>query len=140
MEKQKVTPEMVMNHEAEALVDAIGSAIPVDDSFLDRYCGERIKKALKQIKSAQERYWVLSDHLKISYFNGSIPGLADDEILLPCEEIEYQFGDEDELDNSSGDFTINGDRAYLYVGYGLTIKVDCDGLENAVAEYLEEQK
>ena len=140
MEKQKVTPEMVMNHEAENLIDAIGCELPVDDDFLDRYCGERIKKALKQIGDVEERYWVLSDHLKISYFNGSIPGLADDEILLPCEEIEYQFGDEEELDNSSGDFTINGDRAYLYVGYGLTIKVDCDGLEKAVAEYLEEQK
>lgn len=136
----EVTPEMVMNYEAEALVEAIGDAIPVDDGFLDRYCGERIKKALEQIKDVQERCWVLSDHLKISYFNGTIPDLADDEILLPCEEIEYPFGDEEELDNSSGDFTINGDCAYLYVGYGLTIKVDCDGLEKAVAEYLEEQK
>ena len=140
MEKQKVTPKMVMDWEAENLIDAIGCELPVDDDFLERYCGERIKKALKQIKSAQERYWVLSDHLKISYFNGTIPGLADDEILLPCEEIEYQFVDEDEMDNSSGDFTIDGDRAYLYVGYGLTIKVDCDGLENAVVAYLEEQK
>ena len=140
MEKQKVTPEMVMNYEAEALVEAIGYEISVDDEFLDRYCGERIKKALKQIKDVKERCWVLSDHLKISYFNGTIPGLADDEILLPCEEIEYPFGDGEELDNSSGDFTIDGDRAYLYVGYGLTIKVDCDGLEKAVAEYLEEQK
>jgi len=140
MEKQKVTPEMVMNYEAEALVEAIGGELPVDDDFLERYCGERIKKALKQMKDVQERCWVLSDHLKISYFNGTIPGLADDEILLPCEEIEYQFVDEDEMDNSGGDFTIDGDRAYLYVGYGLTIKVDCDGLEKAVAAYLEEQK
>jgi len=140
MEKQKVTPEMVMDWEAENFIDAIGSGIPVDDDFLDRYCGERIKKALKQIKSAQERGWVLGDNIKTSYFNGSVPGLADDEILLPCEEIEYQFEDEDEIDNSSGDFTILGDCAYLYVGYGLTIKVDCDGLEKAVAEYLEEQQ
>ena len=140
MEEQKVTPGMVMNYEAEALIDSIGDAIPVDDSFLDRYCGERIKKALKQIGDVEERYWVLSGNLKISYFNGTIPGLADDEILLPCEEIEYPFGDEEELDNSSGDFTIHGDRAYLYVGYGLTIKVDCDGLEEDVEEYLEEQK
>ncbi len=140
MKKQKVTPEMVRDWEAENLIDAIGCELPVDDEFLDRYCGERIKKALKQIKDVKERCWVLSDHLKISYFNGTIPGLADDEILLPCEEIEYPFGDGEELDNSSGDFTIDGDRAYLYVGYGLTIKVDCDGLEKAVAEYLEEQK
>ena len=140
MEKQKVTPGMVMNFEAVNLIDSIGDAIPVDDSFLDRYCGERIKKALKQIGDVEERYWVLSGNLKISYFNGTIPGLADDEILLPCEEIEYQFVDEDEMDNSGGDFTIDGDRAYLYVGYGLTIKVDCDGLEKAVAAYLEEQK
>lgn len=140
MKKQKVTPEMVMDWEAENLIDAIGCEIPVDDDFLDRYCGERIKEALKQIKSAKERHWVLDDYIKTSYFNGSIPDLADDEILLPCEEIEYQFADEDEMDNSSGDFTIHGDCAYLYVGYGLTIKVDCDGLEKAVAEYLEEQK
>ena len=140
MEKQKVTPEMVMNHEAEALIDSIGDAIPVDDVFLDRYCGERIKKTMKQMKDVQERYWVLSDHIKTSYFNGSIPGLADDEILLPCAEIEYKFEDEEELDNSSGDFYIKGGYAYLYVGYGLTIKVDCDGLEKAVAAYLEEQK
>ena len=140
MEKQKVTPEMVMNYEAEALVEAIGYEMSVDDDFLDRYCGERIKKALKQMKDVQERCWVLSDHLKISYFNGTIPDLADDEILLPCEEIEYPFGDEEELDNSSGDFTIDGDRAYLYVGSGLTIKVDCDGLDRAVETYLEEQK
>ena len=143
MEKQKVTPEMVMNYEAEALIDAIGYEISVDDEFLDRYCGERSKKALKQIKDVKERGWILSDHLKIGYFNGTIPGLADDEILLPCAEIEYKLEDEEdeeELDNSSGDFYIKGDRAYLYVGYGLTIKVDCDGLEKAVAEYLEEQK
>lgn len=140
MEKQKVTPEMVMYYEAGALIEAIGDTIPVDDEFLDRYCGERVKKALKQVGDVKERCWVLSDHLKISYFNGTITDLADDEILLPCEEIEYPFGDEEELDNSSGDFTIDGDRAYLYVGYGLTIKVDCDGLEKAVAEYLEEQK
>ena len=139
MKKQKVTPEMVMDWEAEGLIGAIGGELPVDDDFLDRYCGERIKKALKQINSAQERYWVLSDHLKINYFNGSVPGLADDEILLPCTEIEYQFEDEDDMDNSGGDFTIHGDYAYLYVGYGLTIKVDCDGLEKAVAAYLEEQ-
>ena len=139
MEKQKVTPEMVMNYEAEALIEAIGYEISVDDEFLDRYCGERIKKALKQIKDVQERCWVLSDHLKISYFNGTIPGLADDEILLPCEEIEYPFDDKHEW-LSPSDFTIDGNRAYLYVGYGLTIKVDCDGLEKAVAEYLEEQK
>lgn len=140
MEKQKVTPKMVMDWEAGILIDAIGDAIPVDDGFLDRYCGERVEKALKQIGDVKERYWVLYDHIRVGYFNGSIPGLADDEILLPCEEIEYQFEDEDELDNSSGDFTIDGDRAYLYVGYGLTIKVDCDGLENEVAEYLESQK
>ena len=139
MEKQKVTPEMVMDWEAGALIDAIGDAIPVDDGFLDRYCGERVKKALKQIGDVKERYWVLSGNLKISYFNGTIPGLADDEILLPCAEIEYQFEDEEELDNSSGDFTIDGDRAYLYVGYGLTIKVDCDGLDRAVEAYLEAQ-
>ena len=140
MEKQKVTPEMVMNFEAEALIYDIGYEMSVDDDFLDRYCGERIKKALKQIKDVQERCWVLSDHLTISYFNGTIPGLADDEILLPCEEIGYKFDDEEELDNSSGDFYIKGGYAYLYVGYGLTIKVDCDGLEKAVSEYLESQK
>ena len=140
MKKQKVTPEMIMDWEAEGLIDAIGGELPVDDDFLDRYCGERIKKALMQIKSAQERYWLLDDHLKINYFNGSVPNRADDDILLPCEEIEYQFEDEDEMDNSSGDFTIHGDCAYLSVGYGLTIKVDCDGLEKAVAAYLEEQK
>ena len=53
MEKQKVTPEMVMNYEAEALVEAIGYEIHVDDEFLDRYCGERIKKALKQMKDVK---------------------------------------------------------------------------------------
>ena len=140
MEKQKVTPGMVMNFEAVNLIDSIGDAIPVDDDFLDRYCGERIKKALKQIKDVKERCWVLRDHFKIIYFNGTIPDIADDDILLPCEEIEYPFGDEEELDNSSGDFYIKGDRAYLYVGYGLTIKVDCDGLEEDVVEYLENQK
>lgn len=136
MEKQKVTPEMVRDWEAESLIDAIGCELPVDDDFLDRYCGERIKKALKQIGDVKERSWVLDDYIKTSYFNGSIPDLADDDILLPCGEIEYQFEDEDEMDNSGGDFTIDGDCAYLYVGYGLTIKVDCDGLEKAVAEYL----
>lgn len=134
-----VTPEMVMNYEAENLIDAIGCGLPVDDDFLDRYCGERIKKALKQIGDVKERGWILSSYFKISYFNGTIPDLADDDILLPCEEIEYQFDDKHEW-LSRSDFTIDGDRAYLYVGYGLTIKVDCDGLENEVAEYLEEQK
>ena len=140
MEKQKVTPEMVMDGEAEGLIDAIGCELPVDDDFLERYCGERIKKALKQMKDVKERGWILSSYFKINYFNGSVPGLADDEILLPCEEIEYQFEDEDDMDNSGGDFTIHGDCAYLYIGYGLTIKVDCDGLDRAVETYLEEQK
>ena len=140
MKKQKVTPEMIMDWEAESLIDAIGCELPLDDDFLDRYCGERIKKALKQVSIPLMRGWLLDGKFKTSYFNGSVPGLADDEILLPCAEIEYQFEDEEELDNSSGDFTIDGDLAYLYVGYGLKIEVDCDGLEKAVAEYLEEQK
>lgn len=140
MEKQKVTPEMVMDWEAEGLIDAIGNELPVDDDFIAWYCGERIKTALKRLMTNRDREYALKDNIKCHYFNGSVPGLADDEILLPCSEIEYQFEDEDEMDNSGGDFTIHGDCAYLYVGYGLTIKVDCDGLEKAVAEYLESQK
>ena len=53
-------------------------------------------------------------------------------------EIEFQFeGNAIDVFEDPDDFTINGDLAYLYIGYGLSIDFDKTQLIEAVQDYKE---
>ena len=70
-------------------------------------------------------------------FNGS-PFSSEDGIWLNVAEIEVQFdGEPEEYFEDPSDWTIKGNLAYLYIGYGLSIEVDTEELTADYQEYIE---
>ena len=137
IEKDKImkyTREHAEQGEMDMLVEALGCEIELSDEFLQRYCSKAIRELLFPIPE-RERGFILSccDHK--AWFNGS-PASQEDGIWLNISEIEVQFkGDPEEYFEDPSDWHIQGDLAYLYVGYGLSIDYNLEQLEEAIAEY-----
>lgn len=135
----KITSDMVEEWEAESLLDAIGNCIELNDEFLNRFCSVEFANLMKQVPE-HDREFVLSGLDENHWFNGTVADNSDD-IWLDVSEIEYQFeGNPDDVFENPDDFTIHGDLAYLYVGYGLSIQYDREQLESAIRDYLETYK
>ncbi len=133
----KTTAEQVEKHEVEMITDAIGNCLELNDDFLDRHCGVTLSAILREVPES-DREFLLADHLKEGRCNGFVVGLEDSDILLPCGEIEVQFeGEPEDYFENPSDFTTTegSDLAYLYVGYGITIPVDIEGLKASIAEW-----
>jgi len=130
----KYTIEQAQEQEKISLIEALGNGLELNDEFLDLYAGEALKTALKGLDES-DRAYVLDSYIDDdkAYFNGSITSLTDNGFLLPCGEIEIQFeGEASDFFEKPEDWTIDGNLAYYYVGYGLTIEVDIDGLKEEI--------
>jgi hypothetical protein len=134
---KKLTSEDIEGFEADNLIDAIGNGIELNNEFLEHYCSEDFTALLKQIPE-NDREYILSGISEKHWWNGSPACKDTQDIWIDQPEIEWQFEDkpEDVFENPS-DFTIDGDLAYLYTGYGLSIEYDRAELTAAVKSYLE---
>jgi hypothetical protein len=134
----KLTAEQVQEWERDALIDALcDGSIELTDEFLDKHAGNKLRAVLVAIPE-RDRAFHLDGHIdnKSAFFNGTVPSEAANAFLLPCSEIETQFdGDAALAFESLDDFMIQGDLAYLYVGYGLTVPVNVDALEQEYREW-----
>jgi len=133
----KITADMIEDWEKESLIDAIGNCIELNDLFLERYCNQEFRDLMMDIPE-YDREFVISGIDVKSWFNGSPAGNNDQHIWLNVAEIEFQFeGDPIDVFEDPEDFTIQGDLAYLYVGYGLSVEFDHDQLLESVQDYKE---
>lgn len=133
----KITADMVEEWEADSLIEAIGNCLELNDLFLERYCSDEFAKLIKQIPE-RDRELVLSGIDEKHWFNAFPAGNDTQDIWLDVSEIEHQFeGSPDEVFENPDDFTIHGDLAYLYVGYGLSVKYNQEQLRAAIKDYLE---
>ena len=132
----KVTADQVMEWEAESLIDAVGNCLELNDEFISRYCGEGVKEQLLRVEES-DRGYLLSSHLGEGSFGSGLDSLSDNDITLPHSEIEHQFeGEASDYFENPDDFTINGNLAYLYTGYGFSIDVDVPALRDEIDEFL----
>ena len=123
--------------EAQMFCDAlIDGSFELTDAFLDRYAGEDVKQVLLSLPEKDRAFHlngnILDEHVT---FPGSVIGAQPDAFLLPCDEIEVQFGGKaDEYFEDAEDWHIDGNLAYLYTGYGCLIPVDVEGLKASIEE------
>jgi hypothetical protein len=136
---EKISSEQIMEWEKDSIISELGYGLELNDYFLDRYCNQEFKDLMLKIPY-QDRAYILSyADIKESWFNGSPTGNNDQHIWINIAEIEFQFeGDPSEVFEYPDDFTINGDLAYLYIGYGLSINFDLDELSEAIKDYKDE--
>lgn len=113
-EEKEITEEQVekiIEWEAQSLADALGNGLELNDSFVDTYCSERLKEALKEIPE-NDREFHLQEHIgDWRTLNGYDCG---EDINLPVGEIEWQ--DEE------------GELFYIPCD-GISFQVDIDGLK-----------
>ena len=129
----KITVDDTLENEKNMLIEAIGCEIELTDEFLSRYCSKDIQDILLPVEYGK-RGFILSCVEDISaWFNGS-PASQSDGIWLNVSEIEVQFEDISQIEDPD-EWYINGDLAYLNVGYGLSIDYNLDELRAAVLEY-----
>ena len=120
------------------MIDAIGNCLELNNEFINRYCGADVAKLLLSIPE-DEREHALEGCFGEAYFPGFPIDQQDEAIVLPHDEIEYQFeGQSEDVFENPDDFAINGNLAYLYTGYGLVIPIDCNRLSENVALALAE--
>ena len=141
MEKLGFTTEMAEENEKLSLLDALcDNCIELNDEFLNRFAGKEGARILKTVPES-DRAFHLDGHIdtETSFFNGSPAGNCDNDIWLDVSEIEVQFeGEPREFFEDVNDWHIDGDLAYHYVGYGLTVDVDVEGLEQDIKDWNEE--
>ena len=117
----------------EALLDG---CLELNDHFLSAYCGSEIRELLGKLPEG-ERAFALQGCLGEGDFPCGPTGDYKDCILLPHGEIEIQFeGKAEDFFAEPEEYTIRGDLAYLYTGYGAEFTVDCKKLSANVASAL----
>jgi hypothetical protein len=131
----KITAEQAVEWEIESLRDAIGNCIELNDTFLARNCSDTVKSQLLRVPE-DDREYLLADCITHAWANGS-PASRHDGIWLELSEIELQIDSIDDLEDPD-DWTINGDLAYYYVGYGVSFDVNTDQLERDVNDFLSD--
>ena len=137
---KKITSEDIEEQEANSLLDAIGNCLELNNDFLARYCSDEFKIIISKVPESDREY-ILSGIEEQHWFNGSPAGNNSQDIWLDISEIEYQFeGAAEDVFENPDDLTINGDLAYLYVGYGFSIKYNREELIKAVDEFLQDNK
>ena len=128
----KVTADQVMESEKNMLVEAIGCEIELTNQFLE-YCPEPFRSIMLSIPY-NDRGYILSSCTCEAWFNGSPPSNNSQDIWLNVSEIEFQFeGEPEDAFDDPDDWYIDGDLAYLNVGYGLSIEYDIKELQETIA-------
>lgn len=136
----KFTADMAMDQEKQVMLDALCGGIELNEEFLTRYAGENVKTQLMRLPE-RDRSFYLSSAIDEDncFFNDTVVINMPNDIWLDISEIEIQFeGESEDYFENLEDWTIDKDLAYLYVGYGLTIKVDIERLTKDINEALEE--
>jgi hypothetical protein len=132
-----ITTDMIEDWESESLIEAIGNCIELNDLFLERYCNQEFRDLMRDIPEYDREFVLMGIDVKCQ-FNGFPPSGEWQHIWLDISEIEFQFeGDPADVFEDPEDFTIDGDLAYLYVGYGLSINYDIKQLKESVRDYKE---
>ena len=133
----KITAEMAMEWYANSLIEAIGNCLSLSDEFLYKYCNNEFIELMKDIPE-RDREYIISGIDCEWQFNGFPPSNEWQHIWLNVSEIEEQFeGDPGDVFENVDDWYIDGDLAYLYVGYGLSITFNDAELRQAIADYQE---
>ena len=120
-----MTTEQILESEKDSLLD-----------YLFSYCDNPLETASQDIKDlladkdTQDQRYILESCYVNSFFHGTVPGNSESSIWLDVSEIEVP-ADIIEPDESD-DFTISGDCAYLYIGYGLSVFFDIDKMIETV--------
>lgn len=141
MDSQGYTKEMAEEQEIEGILDALGYDIELNDEFLDRFVGKEVREQLKRVPKRDRGYYLSSNiDEKACYFNGTVATESPSEIWIDVNEIEIQFeGKAEEFFACLDDWYIpeGGSLAYLYVGYGLSIPVNVEGLKEDIDEGID---
>ena len=122
VEKELTEEEVnqIIEWEAQALGDAIGNCLELNDNFLDRYCSEDLKEALLPIPERDREFHLesfIGDWRELSGYDCGA------DINLPVGEIENQ--------DENVDF-------YYIACDGIAFKVDIEGLKKAWQDWNEE--
>lgn len=137
----KYTTKMAEKQEINGLLDALcNGCIELNENFLNRYAGEKVKDILLSIPEG-DRGFHLSSVIDEDncFFNGSPASNCDNDIWLDVAEIEVQFeGKPEDFFDDPEDWYIKDDLAYHYVGYGLTVNVDVDTLKENIEDWYQE--
>jgi hypothetical protein len=133
---KKYTVEQALEHEANMLIEALGCGIELNDLFLELYCNKEFSDLMLQVPYS-DRGYVLSYADVIDWqFNGFPPSNDWQHVWLNVSEIEEQFeGEPDEWFEEPDEWFIDGDLAYLNVGYGLSINFNIEELKSAIKEH-----
>ena len=135
----KITTEFVEQQQLDQFADAmIDGTLQLNDDFLDRYCSDDVERELKRLDDVDDRASVLQGNLNDGSFPGTIFGIDEKSIALPQDEIAHQFeGKASDVFANVDDWTIKGDLAYLYTGYGALFIVDLDKVRQEIDDMLE---
>ena len=118
---KKLTTEDIEEQEANTLIEALGNCLELNNEFLDKYASGEFKTLMLSVPESDREY-ILSGVSENHHFPGFPAGNDTQDLYLTCDEIEYQFeGKPEDVFENPDDFTIQGDLAYLYTGYGLCI-------------------
>jgi len=130
----KFTADQAREQEADGLIDALlTGAIALSDEFLTGHCSDKVREVLGSIPEL-DRAFHLDGFISGHVFNG-FP-VKRSGIHLPHVEIFVQFeGEASEYFADLDDWTIDGDCAYHYTGYGISLEIDTDGLKAAILEW-----
>jgi hypothetical protein len=132
----KLTTSQAVQSEIESIKDALGNCLELNDDFITRYCSQTVLEQLIRVDES-DRESLVQESITHAWANGS-PASNSDGIWVDCGEIEVQIESEDDLEDPN-EWTINGDCAYYYVGYGISFAVNTDQLERDVNELLRNQ-
>jgi len=132
-----------MNKEREAYIDSmLESEKEKLVDYIITYCDNPLSTASKDLINLFAKYGIdesrdilsaLEDGYIDAHFNYCIPSMEYASIYLDVAEIEVMSADVP--DCCKDDFTFNGDYAYYYIGYGLTVLFDLDAVEKSIIEY-----
>ena len=130
MNKRERFIDSLLEAEKETLLD-----------YLFGYCEDPLSGASEDlqvlftehgINDEQDIRSILQDGYVRSYFPGGIPGSTDLSVWFPLGEIELTS--EGIPHGCEDDFTISGNYAYYYVGYGLMIEFDREKLIESMCD------
>lgn len=128
--KNKMTVETALEHEKEALIEALGYCIELSNEFIERYASEDVRDLLLSIPEYQ-RADAIEDAIDpdksewVGFYYS-----PESSILLNIYEIEVQFeGEPEDYFEKPDDWHIDGDLAYTTTGLGLAVHIDKAAIE-----------
>ena len=131
----KFTTEEAEEQEKVFLLDALcEGSIQLNQDFLNRFAGEKVREQLLRVPECDRSFYLSSSISKDTcFFFGSPTAICDNDIWLDMSEIEIQFeGAPEDYFEDVNDWLIDGNLAYYYVGYGLTVEVDIENLKEDI--------